>query len=38
MHQGKILAQGKPREVESDARVQQAYFGEALQGAGEAFP
>jgi branched-chain amino acid transport system ATP-binding protein len=38
MHQGTILAQGKPREVESDARVQQAYFGEALQGVTEAIP
>jgi len=38
MHQGTILAQGKPREVESDARVQQAYFGEALQGVTETVP
>ena len=38
MHQGTILAQGKPREVESDARVQQAYFGEALHGVTETNP
>jgi branched-chain amino acid transport system ATP-binding protein len=38
MHQGTILAQGKPREIERDARVQQAYFGEALQGETEAIP
>jgi len=30
MHQGEILAQGTPTEVERNPRVQQAYFGNAI--------
>ena len=33
MHQGAILAQGTPAEVERDSRVQQAYFGGAIGSA-----
>jgi branched-chain amino acid transport system ATP-binding protein len=31
MHRGEILAQGKPKEVECNPRVQQAYFGDAME-------
>jgi branched-chain amino acid transport system ATP-binding protein len=27
LHQGSILAEGKPDEIRSDARVQQVYLG-----------
>ncbi len=33
MHQGEILAQGTPAEVERDSRVQEAYFGGAIGSA-----
>jgi branched-chain amino acid transport system ATP-binding protein len=32
MHHGQVIARGTPREVQSDARVQEAYFGGELEG------
>jgi branched-chain amino acid transport system ATP-binding protein len=34
MHQGEVLAQGTPNEVERNPRVQDAYFGGAMGSAG----
>jgi branched-chain amino acid transport system ATP-binding protein len=31
MHQGEVLAQGTPNEVERNARVQDAYFGGGIR-------
>ncbi len=33
MHQGAVLAEGKPREIAADQRVQQAYLGELYEDA-----